>query len=231
MAKPQLVLLHGALGAKSQFEPWLPLLEDNFQIHCLDFEGHGSQPFSDRQFAIAHFAENLSDFLTQHDIQKANIFGYSMGGYVALYLASRQPERFAKIFTFASKFHWTPESAEKEAKMLDVETILKKVPKFADMLAKRHYGNDWQGHLSRTALMMKALGESPALGPNDFANVLTPTRLGIGDRDKMVTFEETVTVYRQIQGAEFQVLPQTPHPLEKIDPERICQEITSYFSA
>lgn len=231
MAKPKLILLHGALGAKSQFEHWLPFLEPNFEVLRLDFEGHGSEPFTNRPFAIANFAENLSNFLDEQVTEPANIFGYSMGGYVALYLAAKQPERFAKIFTFASKFHWSPESAAKETKLLDVATILEKVPKFADMLANRHHGNDWQGHLSRTALMMHALGANPALGAEDFAKITTPTRIGIGDSDTMVSLEETIAAYRQIQNAEFQVLPNTPHPLEKINPAVICREISDYFLA
>ena len=103
MAKPQLILLHGALGAQSQFSPWLPLLEESFEVHSLDFEGHGTQAFADRPFAISHFAENLERYIHSKGLQQPHVFGYSMGGYVAMYLAVRQPELLGKIFTFATK--------------------------------------------------------------------------------------------------------------------------------
>jgi hypothetical protein len=40
----------------------------------------------------------------------------------------------------------------------------------------------------------------------------------LGDRDKMVSLEETVTVSKQLPNASLAVLPQTSHPVEKADP-------------
>jgi pimeloyl-ACP methyl ester carboxylesterase len=231
MPKPSLVLLHGALGAASQFAPWLPLLESHFEVHTLDFEGHGAQPFAARPFAIAHFAENLEAFLAQNGLTQVHVFGYSMGGYVAVYLARRKPELFRKIFTFATKLDWSPEGAAREVRLLDIDTILSKVPKFAQMLETRHHGNDWRQHLAHTADMMRALGAQPALLEEDFASLQVPVCMGIGDRDTMVTLEETIAAYRLLQDAQLLVLPATPHPIEKIDAARICGEIVRYFGA
>ncbi len=231
MDKPHLLLLHGALGAQSQFGPWLPLLQGHFQLHTLDFEGHGTQPFAGRPFAIAHFAENLENYIEARGLQSLHVFGYSMGGYVALYLARRRPDLVGSIFTWATKLDWHPQGAVHEAKMLDVATILEKVPKFAQMLQARHHGNDWQQHLALTAAMMLQLGNEPALTHDDIAAVTAPVRMGIGDRDTMVTLEETIAAYRQLQQGQLIVLPHTPHPIEKIDPAYICKEIIAYFSA
>jgi pimeloyl-ACP methyl ester carboxylesterase len=229
MAKPSLLLLHGALGAASQFAPWLPLLEADFEVRTLDFEGHGSQPFADRPFAIAHFAENLEAYIRANNLEKVNVFGYSMGGYVAMYLAQRKPELFGKISTFASKLAWTPEGAAREVRMLDVNTILEKVPKFAQALEARHFGNEWKEHLARTAAMMLALGDAPALKDEDFPEIKVPLRLGVGDSDTMVTLEETISAFRKIPGAQLFVMPATQHPVEKIDAVRIVEAIRAYF--
>ncbi len=229
MAKSPLILLHGALGAKAQFGPWIPMLEDKFEVHTLDFEGHGTQPFAARPFAIAHFAENLEQYILGKGLHQPHIFGYSMGGYVALYLAVRKPELLGKIFTFATKLAWTPEGAAKEVKMLDIATILEKVPKFAQMLEVRHHGNDWQQHLTRTAEMMIGLGSAPALTNDDFPKIQNPVRMGIGDRDTMVSLEETIAAYRQLPQAQLFVMPNTPHPIEKIDVSRIVAVIEEWF--
>lgn len=229
MAKSPLILLHGALGAQSQFAPWLPLLEPHFEVHLLEFEGHGRQPFADRPFAIAHFAENLEQFIVQKGLDRPNIFGYSMGGYVALWLSLRRPELIGKLFTFATKLDWNPAGAAKEVKMLDIPTILDKVPKFATMLEARHHGNEWKEHLSRTAAMMLAMGHEPPLTAEDFTKVSIPVRMGIGDRDTMVTLEETIAAYRAIPGAELFVMPNGPHPIEKLDAGRMAAGIREYF--
>jgi pimeloyl-ACP methyl ester carboxylesterase len=229
MHRPPLILLHGALGSKAQFESWLPLLERAFRVHTLDFEGHGSQPFADRPFAIAHFADNLEAYITANDLAPAHVFGYSMGGYVALYLARRKPALLGRIFTFATKLDWNPETAAREAKMLDVHTILEKVPRFAQSLEARHFGNDWKQHLAHTADMMRALGAAPALTGDDFAALNLPVRMGLGDRDTMVSLEETVAAYRKLPQGQLFVMPGTPHPIEKIDPLLMCREIETYL--
>jgi pimeloyl-ACP methyl ester carboxylesterase len=229
MSKTPLLLLHGALGAKTQFDPWLSELNDQFDLHTLDFEGHGSQPFADRPFAIHHFAENVEAYIAQHNLQKPHVFGYSMGGYVALWLAARKSELLNRIFTFATKLDWHPAGAAREVKMLDVNTILEKVPKFAQALETRHYGNDWKQHLAHTAEMMLALGNSPALTQGDFPKVKNEVRMGIGDRDTMVTLEETIAAYRLLPNGQLFVMPNTPHPIEKMDAKRICAVMREYF--
>lgn len=47
----------------------------------------------------------------------------------------------------------------------------------------------------------------------------------LGDRDKMVTLDETVNAYKAIPGAALSVFPETPHPLEKVDVSRIVFEL------
>lgn len=228
MAKPSLLLLHGALGSQSQFDAWLPHLETDFEVHRLDFEGHGAQAFPDRPFAIAHFAENVATYMVAHGLERPAVFGYSMGGYVALYLSLRQPGLMGKLFTFATKLDWNPQGAAREVKLLDVATILEKVPKFAEMLAARHHGNDWQQHLARTARMMLEMGDHPPLTLDDYGQVALPVRMGMGDHDTMVTLEETIAAYRCMAHAELYVMPGTPHPIEKINVARMCREIREW---
>jgi hypothetical protein len=59
-----------------------------------------------------------------------------MGGYVALYLASANENLLDKIANLGTKFDWNPETALKESKMLNVEQIEIKVPKFAEVLER-----------------------------------------------------------------------------------------------
>lgn len=225
----KLILLHGALGSSEQFKSWLPLLSSNFEVYTFDLEGHGGRAFADRPFRIAHFAENLLDFLKENDLIGANIFGYSMGGYVALYLARHHAGSLGKIYTFSTKLDWNPENSAQEVKKLNADVIQVKVPKFAEMLQKRHHGNDWRAHLGKTADMMLDLGAQPALSPDDFAAIPNQVRMGIGDRDTMVSIRETEEFYRHLPQGEMLVLPKTPHPIEKMDPAQLCTAITDFF--
>ena len=97
MSRPQLMLLHGALGAQLQFEPLLPYLKNVFDIHTLEFEGHGASPLKNRPFRMKHFAENVIDYLDENKIATACIFGHSLGGHVGLYLARFFPDRVSGV--------------------------------------------------------------------------------------------------------------------------------------
>lgn len=224
-----LLLLHGAIGAKDQFRALENALGGQYKIHTLNFSGHGGAP-TPAAFSIQNFAGEALQYLEANRIEKIDIFGYSMGGYVALYLAKLHPQRIGKIFTLATKFHWTPEIAQRETKMLDADKIAGKVPAFAAQLEKRHAPNDWKNVMKQTAEMMLGLGNDNPLKPEDYTSIAVPVRIAIGDKDQMVTLEETIDVYRQLPDATFLVLPHTQHPIEKVDTERLASELRLFFS-
>ena len=129
--KNPILLLHGALGSSEQLIPLQKNLSSERTVFRMDFDGHGNFK-SENNFSIPLFAQNVIDFLKEKDISKIEIFGYSMGGYVALHFASKFPNFIEKIITLGTKFDWTPEFAEKEIKMLNPSQIQEKVPAFAD---------------------------------------------------------------------------------------------------
>lgn len=212
-----LFLLHGAIGASDQLKP-LQLHFPGSQL--FDFPGHGGTSFPET-FSIPVFAAAVLRRMDEQQIAKADFFGYSMGGYVALYLARHSPDRVGKIVTLATKFAWDEATAQKEVKMLDPQKIAEKVPKFAAALEKRHAPNDWRVVLQHTAAMMLSLGKEPALKEEDFRQIQHPVLITVGDRDTMVSLEETIAVYRALPNAQFAVLPGTPHPIEQVSPEKI----------
>jgi esterase/lipase len=226
--KQNLILLHGAIGAKDQLQPLANILSDKFDVHTINFSGHGGEPMPDK-FSIDLFAEDVFNYLHQNKIDRINIFGYSMGGYVGCYLAKHYPEKVNKLFTFATKFLWTPEIAKKEILFLDVNKITEKLPAFAKALEQRHSPNDWKIVFQKTADMLVQMGNSCVLSLSDFETLTTPVMIGIGDKDTMVTLEETISVYRKIKDAQLLVMPQTQHPIEKISFERLANEINSFF--
>src|SRR5688500_14300388 len=158
-----LILLHGALGSKEQLVPLAEKLRDQFDIHLFNFSGHGGRPFADEPFSIAAFSTEIMHYMEETGIAQASIFGYSMGGYAAMHLAHRFPEKVQHIITLATKFHWDEMIAAKELKMMDAATIREKVPSFATQLEKRHAPNDWTEVLEKTKQMLLELGEKNTL--------------------------------------------------------------------
>jgi pimeloyl-ACP methyl ester carboxylesterase len=224
-----LILLHGAIGSREQLFPLAEVLEQYDTVYTLNFTGHGGENIPADPFSIELFAKDVVRYMQQHNIEFANIFGYSMGGYVAMYLAKNYPEKIERIITLATKFYWDEAVAANEVKMLNAETIEQKVPAFAKQLKQRHAPNDWKLVMQKVREMLVSLGSNNTLKTEEYSSVTTPSLLLLGDRDKMVTFDETVTVYRRLSKAQFGVLPNTSHPIEQVNIDMLAHMVSQFL--
>lgn len=224
----KILLLHGALGSAASLHPLKEVLQKDFEVFTYTFKGHGGSQIPSEDFTISNFASEVIDFLEENSLDKIIIFGYSMGGYVGLYLAQHFPEKVEKLYTLATKLDWTIEGSVKEAAMLNPMKIKEKVPKYAMALEQLH-GSYWEALMGKTAQMMLNLGENPALTEADYAQITIPVLLSVGDKDAMVSIEESVFAYRKIANAAFCVMPKTIHPIEKVDLNAVAFQIKRFI--
>ncbi|MCD6012565.1 MAG: alpha/beta hydrolase [Flavipsychrobacter sp.] len=224
-----LLLLHGAIGASAQLKSLAEQLSSTFKIHTFDFAGHGGKEGTEAPFSMANFANEVLAFMEQEKLDKVSIFGYSMGGYVGMYLAKHYPDKVEKVVTLATKYHWDETTAAREVQMLNPEKIEQKVPAFAEALKNMHAPNDWKQLMKQTADMMLALGNDNPLKLTDYVSISTPAMILLGDRDKMVTLDETLAVYKALPNAQLGVIPNTPHPIEQVDAELLSVLIKRFL--
>jgi pimeloyl-ACP methyl ester carboxylesterase len=166
--------------------------------------------------------------MNENYIKTIDIFGYSMGGYVALWLARFYPERVGKIFTLGTKLKWNAEEVEKEIKMLNPEVTQQKVPAFAQLLVDRHGEHEWKSLMSKTALLLKDLAHTH-LTDQDFIKIQQQVLLSRGGEDNVVTFEETDYAHHLIKNSEFKVYENVGHPIESMPVELLSNEIGRFF--
>jgi pimeloyl-ACP methyl ester carboxylesterase len=220
-----LLILHGALGDAKQMSPLVSILEkEGHDIHTLNFSGHGGEPFK-TNFGIEQFAEDVLNYLNAHQLNNVDVFGYSMGGYVAVWLAKHHPEKIEKIITLGTKFDWSVESAEKEVRKLNAEKIAEKVPAFARILEHRHAPNDWKELLKKTGEMMLGLGKEPLLTEEILKTIQMPSLICLGDQDDMADRNYAEQVASFLPKGKFKLLENTPHPIEKVDLKMIVSLI------
>ena len=186
-----LILLHGALGHTNHFDAYTSWLSGSFNVHTLLFEGHGESALPVNGITMEHYVAQLHQYCEAHRIDETHIFGYSMGGYVALCYALQEPSKVSSVLTLATKLEWTEEGAIKESRMLNPAAIQEKVPKYAAQLSALHGADKWIDLLPAIAGMMVELGKKPLLNPADLSQLTLPVQLMLGDKDVMVTLEET----------------------------------------
>ena len=227
-----LLLLHGAIGSSEQMKPLqAELIKAGFDARVFDFCGHGGRELPDKPFSISLFADELVNWMNENGIDQIDVFGYSMGGYVGLYMAKYYPDRVRRVLTLATKFAWDVPTSQKEVKMLDPKKIGEKVPKFAETLKQRHAPTDWEEVLNKTAHMMLTMGILPPMSDEDFRSIAQIVQLVVGDGDNMVTLEETIHVCRLLQDGGFTTLPQTPHPIEQMSLPLLVRTADNFFNS
>lgn len=224
-----LLLLHGALGSADQMVFLKPFFSGFSDVYIPEFSGHGKSTYKDA-FSMELFENDILNYMHKHKLNSAFVFGYSMGGYAALSLAMNHPEKLNGIVTLGTKWQWTPEIASREIKMLNPNTIAEKVPAFAEELKQRHTGQGWKKLLRNTAELMADLGNSGGLLAEDGAYTNIPVRIMLGSEDRMVSCEESEKMTVRLPNAEFKLLENQPHPIDKVEPVMLSEEIRNWMN-
>lgn len=100
-----LVLVHGALsGIGTSFGEFLPLLAKTRRVIAVELQGHGRTPDIDRPFTVTAFAADVVELLDRLGIARADVFGWSMGGAVALRIGTDHPERVGRLVLASMSF-------------------------------------------------------------------------------------------------------------------------------
>lgn len=229
-AKPTLVLLHGALESSRALGPLNAALSPVADVVSLNLAGHGGQPVPDRLHPQAMVRALLAE-LDGRKLGRVHVFGYSLGGYLALLLAHTCPERVAGVFAHATKLAWTPELAAREVRGLDPGRLTQKVPAFAAALEQAHAPQDWRRLTERVAELLSGLGAQPDVTDAVLSALTVPVQLSVGDQDRMVSLEETTAAFRTLAQGRLLVLPGVPHPFGPAAQQRLAPEILAFVQA
>lgn len=101
----QAVAFHGFGRTGADFAFLAEHIGARCTIHAFDLPFHGDSPAPqgrvDAPFTPAEFADFFTAFVQHIGAEKLTLFGYSLGGRVALCLLQRMPERIAKAFLIA----------------------------------------------------------------------------------------------------------------------------------
>lgn len=219
----KLILIHGALGSKSEFEKILPLLSKKYEVITYEIPHHGKLMESEVIFEINSLVNHFLYFMKSTG--PSYVYGFSLGGYIALSAALKDETNFKGIVTQGTKFNWTKEEADKETKSLNVDFLSSKAEGFYNYLIELH-GDYLPELLKKTAHFMTLLGEKPIISKKSVENVTTLVRLTRGGKDRMVTKEETLEISQGLQNGHYFEVPNMIHPLGFINPKHIARLIS-----
>ena len=95
---PAVVLLHGFPLSRAMWEPQVTGVGSIYRIIAPDLRGHGDSPAPEGVYTMDEMADDVIELLdTLHLDGPVVLGGLSMGGYVALSMMARYPQRIRAL--------------------------------------------------------------------------------------------------------------------------------------
>jgi pimeloyl-ACP methyl ester carboxylesterase len=99
-----LLLLHGAYMTVDTMGPILPGLAETRRVIAAEMQGHGRTADIDRPITYEHMADDVAALIRHLGLDHPDLFGFSMGGAIALQLAIRHPGLARKLVVASASF-------------------------------------------------------------------------------------------------------------------------------
>jgi pimeloyl-ACP methyl ester carboxylesterase len=194
-----LVLLHGGLfNIDLQFGALLPSLAANRQVIATDFQGHGRTNDIDRPLTCAGLASDVVGLLRHLGVAQADVFGFSVGGGVALDLAIRHPELVRKLIVSSASFHRDGDRSETADALASITVdMIAGTPMEQEYRAKSPHPERLQDLLDKISTFDQGFaGWSDA----DIEGIAAPTLITVGDCD--IVYLDHMVKFLRLRGGD-----------------------------
>ncbi|WP_043611011.1 alpha/beta fold hydrolase [Ensifer sp. ZNC0028] len=191
-----LVVLHGAYMNIPSMGAIIPKLAETHKVYAVELQGHGRTTDIDRPITYPNLADDVAAFMDAVKLEKADVFGYSMGAAAALQLAIRHPEKVNKLAAASVAYDaegWQPEFKAVIPQMT-VEMIVG-LP-FAEDYRKLAANPDGFPELARKLIQLE---KEPMAWEADVKALKAPVLIIAGDAD-VATLDHNVAMFRLLGG-------------------------------
>jgi pimeloyl-ACP methyl ester carboxylesterase len=214
-----LVVLHGAYMNIPSMGAIIPKLAETHKVYAVELQGHGRTTDIDRPITYPHLADDVAAFMDAVDLEKADVFGYSMGAIAGLQLAIRHPQKVNRLIAASVAYDvegWQPEF-QAAIPQMTVEMIVG-MPFAADY---RKLAPNPDGFPALVEKLI-ALEKEPMAWEAEVRALKTPVLIITSDAD-VATLEHSVAMFRLLGGgimgdmgqplpaSRLAVLPATSH--------------------
>jgi pimeloyl-ACP methyl ester carboxylesterase len=192
-----LIVLHGAYMNIQTMGEIIPMLAKTHQVYALEFQGHGRTTDIDRPITYPNLADDVAAFMDAVGLERADLFGYSMGAAAGLQLAIRHPEKVEKLIAASVAYDfegWQPAFKDFVPQM-SVE-MFADMPALVDEYKKLASNPDGFPALAEKLIQLE---KEPMAWEAEVKALKTPVLIITGDAD-VATLEHSVSMFRLLGG-------------------------------
>jgi len=225
------VVLHGAAGCtQMETELLARRLGTQFRVIALDFAGHGqSDAFESLTFTPDLFVDNVDALFKHLGLSKAHVFGFSLGGFIALAFAHKHPEKVHHLAVHATNLIWDQKLVDLMLTRLDHEQIKERSVELVAYLSEMHGEDNWVLLFERMKDYTLALRGYL----NEYAGVEKvphQTLVSAVDKDDLFTVHSPVFLYDNLPYSSLFILPGQRHALQNVDLDQLTPMIIRHLS-
>jgi pimeloyl-ACP methyl ester carboxylesterase len=203
-----LVLLHGGLMTiELNFSSLLAPLAAGRPVIAVELQGHGHTADTSRPMTIPALAGDIIALLDELGIERADFFGFSLGGLVTCAVAASAPERVGRLVIASADPHRPP---GRESVPLD-EARLPTQADFQAMVGAYRAAAPDPDHFEELMARNNAMVHQVAAWPDEQVRALrAPVLLIFGDRDFWL-LPDIAELFALLPDVQLAVLPGTTH--------------------
>lgn len=203
-----------------------PALVERHSLVTLDLQGHGrTADVAARPLSIEQYADDVVGLLRYLGITRADFFGESYGGAVAVMIAVRHRDLVNRVATYGATFG-PPDVAHNREMLRFDEPPTPDAPAFEfQRNAYRRVAPDpaeWGAFWNKLASL-----QWNGFSNEELASTAAPVLIALGDRD-FVRLDHAVETMKRIPNAELAVIPDAGHFALFSEQQRVIP-IVQYF--
>lgn len=225
-ARPTLLLLHGAAGSTATETRLLVRhLEPYLHVVALDFTGHGASNNASASHPLTAdlFAHNAVAVLDAVGADQAHVFGFSMGGNMALHLAHQAPDRVKRVMAHGAHIDWTTATVDAMARRLD------RADTQSDRMDALH-GN-WNALSEALRAFIEQLPGAALRLRRQMQSVGQPVLVSMADADDLFPLQAALTLHNTLPNSRLAILPGTHHALQHQRRAPLARQMLAFMNA
>lgn len=193
-----IVVLHGAYMNIPTMGGIIPALAESHTVYAIEFQGHGRTEDIDRPITYPNLASDVAAFMNAVGLEKADVFGYSMGAAAGLRLAIDYPEKVDQLITASVSYDM---AGSQPAFLEMIPTMTPEMFIGSPMEdAWKEYAPNPDGFRPFVERMI-ALEHEPLAWGDEVKALKSPVLIIAGDAD-MMTLEHLASMFRLLGGGD-----------------------------
>jgi 3-oxoadipate enol-lactonase len=246
---PPLLLIMGFGMPGAAWMPMLPFLT-GFKCYYFDNRGTGYSDKPEGIYTIPDMADDAANLMSAIGLERASVYGISMGGMIAQELALRHPERVTKLVlgcTMPGGPSAIPAADEVVQTLRDGSRMMADNPDAAlDLIIPLLFPPDFTAaHPEIKQFMLAGIQMAPPT-PSTTADralagimqfdafdrlpaIKCPVLIVHGEQDILVPPRNAALIKEKIPQAELYMIPGAGHNFAAADPFGVCRYITDWL--